>query len=71
MKNHWNSTLKRKQSDDRLESRFLRDDITLTWLLDRADEADALELPEYGALVRDLAVLLRLLRKPHRLFCQR
>ena len=52
VKNHWNSTLKRKQSDGGLDSRFLRDDITLAWLLDHADEADTLELPEYGTLVR-------------------
>lgn len=51
VKNHWNSTLKRKQTDDRLESRFLRDDITLVWLLDHSDEAESLELPEYGTLV--------------------
>ncbi|KAK9808181.1 hypothetical protein WJX73_005811 [Symbiochloris irregularis] len=50
VKNHWNSTLKRKQTDDRLESRFLRDDITLGWLLEHADEAESLQLPQYGSL---------------------
>ena len=51
VKNHWNSTLKRKQTDERTDSPFLRSDITLQWLLEHADLGDSLELPEYGMLV--------------------